>query len=153
MEGRCSATGASNEDLPLDLWVHELKTRDLCLRVNDILNMKEGDSIKVLLLWNRTFSIARRQFGDRYPPLPPTLFFRANCWFTFTKSKGLQGHARFSYDYRFRPFQFEIELADGEWDNHPDYEPLERVQGCRVGFGGVSTRWDWLHDMPAVGIQ
>ncbi len=139
------------EDLPLETWLQELQDRDLCLRVEDILTLEEGQSMKILLLWDRCLAIAHRQFGAWCPPLVPTMFFRSNSWLVFRKTKGISGHVRFAHDYHYMPFEFQIEKVDGTWGSAPiEKTELEMVKTCRLGFQGVCAKWESLHDMPRV---
>lgn len=149
MESRCSATGSRPRVLPLSRWITELQDRDLCLTVGDIVELKKNKEMKVLVLSRGAVRLASRYAG--YSPMEPSSFFRSSYWFDFRKGEGLTGWARFMCDFRFRRFEFHVELQPGVWSRIGTSKRLSELpRAARVGWLGCSAKWESLQDMPEV---
>ena len=164
MEGRCSATGANVEALPLSMWIDELENRDLCVTKSDIDNLGANEEVKILFIDQHVFDLAESR-GDA-GSLRPEDFFRSHYWCIFRKSEGMSGWARFMCESRFRAFEFHVEYRPGYWcqlshGRLPSHivgntgeQPRLKIEDypgtIRVGWRGPSVRWTSLKDMPNV---
>ena len=166
MENRCIATGGADEPLPLSMWIDELQSRDLCLTIHDIHALGPNEEIKILFIDNGIFDLTSGHENEGF--FDPEQFFRSSYWCIFKKQEGLRGWAKWMCDTRFRPFEFQVELAPGAWHQLVNGQiPISYLESLgnevsasekggtcpitsRVGWLGPSVSWACLGDMPYI---
>lgn len=160
-----------NLEKSLDLWSWILHMRNKCLTIQDILEMKKGDTIKLLCL-DRNVG----DFADNYElsAEKASEFFKDNYIITYRHNKDLQGEWFFHnhlHDDGFDNFEFHIEYKTGCWyplteGRLPDTDPQgfsdinkntkkdwkEYPTDTHIGWRGPMVRWDIVEndDTPSV---
>ncbi len=154
--------------LKLQAWQEHI--REQCLTILDLLQLKHGQQLKVLVIdRNLCDVVCNDNHGNTL--YDPELFFRYNTA-TYTHNEGLQGNIIYhwrdqdSQDYRF---EFEIEYEKDRWYPLEDGQlPKTDPQGfssfsyqnpklwssfpqtTRIGWRGPMLLWEKVRDQPKV---
>ena len=136
-----------------------IKTEDYHIRKNDILNMKEGEKIDVLLL-------DRDIFENIGLDIPLYHKYRANVFFkdnkaTFAKgNKGLNGTLYFTNYNLHKRVELHIEYKKNVFHETVDgklkachclsHESDETFDNYRVGWKGPMIPWKYINELPHI---
>jgi len=155
------------DGLELGKWIED--TKPFHLRINDVMDFKEGQEIMFLVMDRNLYDIACEDDGNIL--FQPKHFFGLNTA-TYTHSRDLKGTIVYHWAQENSPeypFEFEIEYAPGNWypltDGHlPARDPQEMAPfdydepkpytdfpvDTRLGWRGPMMKWDDLDIQPDV---
>lgn len=164
------------ESLELGEWIKHV--HDQCITIPDVLNMKEGESKRVLVLDRNLYDIVCEN-NPADTPLTLFEFFRLNsAW--YTHHYDLKGSIRWDFDgpgetknsLLDTSFEFHLEYAPNSWyplknGFLPATDPQEIVRfpwqesqhwrqfspNTRVGWRGEMIDWEKLEVLPRVYWQ
>lgn len=148
-------------------WVS--KTEEYHLRKNDLLNLKEGEKIDILLLNLNTYEIAITDKNINTDYLP-TIFFKDNK-VTFTKQNGLLEGMIFFQNFKTlgKKITLQVEYKRNHWCslvnekipenikcNCPEDKNLEIIDlekdNYKIGINGPIIKWEDLKKLPNIYV-
>jgi len=148
--------------VPYNIWLS--KCQNFYLKIEDIIKLKKGDKIKVLILDSDiyNFIIKKNKINKNYKPKD---FFNEN-WAEITIDNNLQGLIKFQFqEEKERPYKFNfyvhyikerwhsvsngnIYIQDFNKRKIINWEKLDKK--INVGFGGHIILWDNLDKLPNI---
>ena len=155
--------------LEVNKWIN--KMRKHYFRINDVLKMKKGDKIKLLLLDRNVTDITNSEDTNKeLVSYKPEHFYRKNL-VIYTHNTELKGVITFlCWDIKQKEFQFEIEYLKNNWyplnedGKLPKKDPQNLVdfkdkagkhysefyKTTSVGFRGPMIKYSILKELPNV---
>jgi hypothetical protein len=157
--------------IPYNMWIY--KSEKFYLKIEDIIKLKKGDKIKVLILEDEIydFIIKKNKINKIYKPKE---FFREN-WAEITIDTNLQGLIKFQFQQeKEKPYKFNfyVNHIKGRW--HPVFKGNIYIQGSDfnnnppkrtkinwkkidkknyIGFGGHLILWENLDKLPNIFLH
>ena len=157
--------------LPVNNWM-DLAENNYALTIADIINMKPGDKLEVLMMDRNVLDTSADELWNKSDKkYSPEKFFR-NSRGTYINDKDLSGTMIFHWKgYTAKqstmPFEFELEYLPCHWYPLKKGKLPARARGAKfpwdkakhwtefppttkVGFRGAMINWNNLKDMPKV---